>query len=296
MKIQKSKYLVGNLLSAAMLISGSVFAAAGGNGGTPLPPQDIGMSITVDKSIIQGGLVHDEDGNIVYDKVGNVRFQYTGTVYSVETSDVDGTLKKLSDEPIGTIIGEAAFPPQFVALSAGVNGLMYQMEQGTWDGTMPQMPSVVRWTCNHCDMTVAGTRYVSIVDVLDQTDANGDPNPLYNPQMADAFDAGLTDGSAGALESMRLEGRAFTGFGPTTFNVASRTMGVRMAGCSALVAISGPKAGQIGTLCMNSTAEFNVSAAIPVMDGGQLIGFEPTSDITANGSSNCVTVMQPMAQ
>jgi len=296
MKLQKSNYLVGSLLSAALLVSGSVFAAAGGNGGTPLPPQDLGMTITVDKSLIHGSLAHDKDGNLIYDKVGNARFQYSGTIYSIETSDLDGSLVKMSDEPIGDITGEAAFPPEFVALSAGVNGLMQQMADGTWDGTMPQMPSVVRWTCNHCDMTVAGTRYVSIVDVLDATDANGDPNPLYNPQMAAALDIGLSDGSVGALDTMRMEGRAFTGFGPTSFDVATRTMGVRMAGCSALVAISGPNAGKIGTLCMNATATFNVSAAIPVISNGKVVGYEPNSAISADGSSNCVTVLQPIAQ
>ena len=296
MKHQKSKYIASSLLSVAILVSSNAFAAKGGNGGTPLPPQDNGMSITIDKSLIHGSLAHDEDGNLIYDKAGNARFQYTGTIYSIETNDEDGSLKKMSDEPIGEITGEAAFPPQFVALSAGVNGLMQQMADGTWDGIMPQMPSVVRWTCNHCDMTVAGTRYVSIVDVLDATDANGDPNPLYNPQMAAAFDAGLMDGAVGALDTMRMEGRAFTGFGPTSFDVETRTMGVRMAGCSALVAISGPSAGKIGTLCMNATATFNVSAAIPVISNGQLVGYEPNSAISADGSSNCVTVMQPMAQ
>jgi len=297
MKLQKSKYVVSSLLTAALLVSGTAFAAKGGSGGTPLPPQDLGMSITIDKSLIHGSLAHDDDGNLLFDKHGYARFQYTGTIYSIETNDVDGSLVKMSDEPIGEITGEAAFPPDFVALSAGVNGLMQQMVDGTWNGIMPKMPSVVPWTCNHCDMTVAGTRYISIVDALDETDANGDPNPYYSSDLAAAFNAGLMDGAAGALANLGMEGRAFTAFGPTSFDPVARTMGVRMGGCSALIAVSGPNAGKIGTLCMNATATFNVSAAIPVMnDKGELVGFEPNSAISADGSSNCVTVMQPMPQ
>jgi len=291
MKIHTRKYLAASLLSAALLISVSAFAD---EEGTPLPPQDLGMTITIDKSLIHGSLAHDADGNLLYDKAGNARFQYSGTIYAVKTNQRDGSLVRLSKDPIGDITGEAAFPPEFVALSAGANGIMQQIADGTFDGIMPQMPSVVRWTCNHCDMTIAGTRYLSIVDVLDPTDANGDPNPFYNPQVAAAFDASLTDGAVGALNSMRMEGRAFTGFGPTTFDVATRTMGIRMAGCSALVAVSGPNAGKIGALCMNAIATFDVHAAIPIIKHGQVVGYEPTSAISADGSSNCVTVMQPL--
>ena len=293
MKNRISKILVGGMLSALLLASSAAFADEN-HMGTPLPPQDLGMTITVDKSLIHGSLAHDADGNLLYDKAGNSRFQYTGKIYAVRTNDEDGSLISLSDDPIGQISGEAAFPTEFVALSAGANGIMQQIADGTWDGIMPKMPSVVRWTCNHCDMTVAGTRYVSIVDVLDPTDANGDPNPLYDPQLAAAFDAGLTDGAVGALNTMRMEGRAFTGFGPTTFDVATRTMGIRMAGCSALVAISGPNAGKIGALCMNAIATFDVHAAIPIINDGQLVGYDPKSAISADGSSNCVTVMQPL--
>jgi hypothetical protein len=295
MEIQQLKYLIAGLLSVALLGSSNAFADDDIEG-TALPPQDLGMTITIDKSLIHGSLAHDTDGNLLYDKAGNARFQYSGTIYAVQTDRKDGSLKLLSKDPIGDITGEAAFPKEFVALSAGVNGLMQQMADGTWDGIMPKMPSVVRWTCNHCDMTVAGTRYVSIVDVLDPTDANDDPNPLYNPQFAAAFDASLLDGAVGALDTMRMEGRAFTGFGPTSFDVATRTMGIRMAGCSALVAVSGPNAGKIGTLCMNAIATFDVHAAFPVIENGQQVGYDPKSAISADGSSNCVTVMQPLAQ
>jgi hypothetical protein len=65
-----------------------------------------------------------------------------------------------------------------------------------------------------------------------------------------------------------------------------------MAGCSALVAISGSQAGKMGTLCMNSTATFDVSGAKATFDSsGNQTGYEPGSTISATGSSNCITVL-----
>jgi hypothetical protein len=279
-----SKVVISSLMSAAVLASGSVYAA--GKGGTPLPAIDSVVSTTFDKSVIHGSLAHKPDGTLAYDKAGNARFVYTGKIYSVETDDETGDLSKMSDDPIGDISGEAAFPKDFVILSTAVNVIMDQMMAGTFTGPMPPMPSVIPWTCNHCDMTVAGTRYVSIVDVLDED------SPFYNQDMADKFDAGLMDGSAGALDNMRMKGRAFTGLTPASFDPSTKTMGVRMAGCSALVAISGPKAGKMGTLCMNATAVFDVSKtkAIGAYPNGFPI-YDETSDISAEGSSNCVTVL-----
>jgi len=90
---------------------------------------------------------------------------------------------------------------------------------------------------------------------------------------------------------MRMHGRAFTGLTPATFDPATRTMGIRMAGCSALVAISGPNAGKMGALCMNATAVFDVSGTKATgMDSGWPI-YDETSQISAEGSSNCVTVL-----
>ena len=285
-----SKIVMGSLMSTSLLASVAAVADV------PLPPQDSFVTTVVDKSVIHGSLAHDTDGNLIYDKHGNARFQYSGTIYSIDTNSRTGELTEM-ERKIGDITGEAAFPPQFVALSAGVNALMQSMVDGTWDGTMPQMPSVVPWTCNHCDMTAGGTHYISIVDALDKTLSDGTtPNPNYNiGGIADSFNAGLIDGADGALNSMRMDGRAFTGFGPASFDPVARTMSVRMAGCSALVAIDGPNAGKIGTLCMNATATFNVSGAIAQFDAsGNLTGYEPTSSISADGSSNCITVLQPV--
>jgi len=250
-----------------------------------LTPQDAMVTTVYDKSVINGSLAQDASGNLVYDKHGNARFVYTGVIYPVQTDAATGELKAIGGA-IGNIEGEAAFPKDFVAMSAGVNALMQSMTDGTWDGTMPKMPSVVPWTCNHCYMNVAGTTYVSIVDVLDPD------SPMYNAAMASKLDAGLLDGATGALNNLGMDGRAFTGLTPASFDPATRTMSVRMAGCSALVAINGPHAGKVGTLCMNSTATFNVSNAVATFDtSGHQTGYTATSQITANGSSNCVTVL-----
>jgi hypothetical protein len=276
-----SKMVMGGLVSASLLVSVTAFADDHDHG-IPLPPQDSMVTTIIDKSVIHGSLAHDADGNLIYDNAGNARFQYSGKIYSVETNRYTGELKEL-EKQIGDITGEAAFPKDFVALSAGVNALMQSMIDGSWDGTMPQMPSIVPWTCNHCLMTAGGTTYVSIVDVLDPA------NPYYSPEMAAKFDAGLLDGASGAFDSMRMKGRAFTGLTPASFDPVTRTMSVRMAGCSALVAIAGPLAGKVGTLCMNATATFDVSGAIVSVTSGT--GYEASSAISADGSSNCITVM-----
>ncbi len=285
-RIVRSKIVLGALLPASLLIGGVVNGAA--LAGIPLPPQDALVTTIIDKSVIHGSLAHDPEGNLVYDKAGNARFQYTGKIFSVDTNARTGELTAM-EKPIGRIEGEAAFPKEFVALSAGVNALMDAMMNGTWDGTMPQMPSVVPWTCNHCYMTAGGTTYVSIVDVLDQD------SEFYNADLAAKLDAALIDGAAGALDSMRMQGRAFTGLTPASFDAVTRTMSVRMAGCSALVAIDGTLAGQVGTLCMNATATFDVSGAIATFDLSATpptqTGYVPTSTISADGSSNCITVM-----
>jgi hypothetical protein len=267
---------VGGVLSGAALAD------------VPLPPQDSMVTTIIDKSVIHGSLAHDDNGNLIYDNAGNARFQYTGKIYSLDTNKVTGELTEM-ERRIGKITGEAAFPPEFVALSAGVNALMQSMQDGTWDGTMPKMPSIVPWTCNHCYMTAGGTTYVSIVDALDPN------NPNYDADLAKKLDASLIDGAAGAFDSMRMKGRAFTGLTPASFDPVTRTMSVRIAGCSALVAIHGPLAGKVGTLCMNATATFDVSGAIATFDfttsPPAQTGYEPASAISADGSSNCITVM-----
>jgi hypothetical protein len=257
------------------------------------------VSTVFDKSVIHGSLAHDANGNLLYDNAGNSRFVYTGKIYAVETDNATGDLSKMSDDPIGEISGEAAFPKMFVTLSTAVNGIMQQMVDGTFDGNMPKMPSVIPWTCNHCDMTAGGTHYVSIVDVLDPD------SKYYNSDIEAAFNKGvfgfdkdgnMINGAAAVFNDTRMKGRAFTAFGPASFDPATRTMGIRMAGCSALVAVDGPLAGKIGTLCMNATAVFNVSKtkATGIDPNTQMPIYDETSDISADGSSNCVTVLQPM--
>lgn len=291
-KKNHSKVFLGSLLSASIMAC-AMFSTSASAGN--LTPQDSMVTTTFDKSVINGSLLHDASGNLIYDKHGNARFSYTGQIYAVQTDASNGQLSAIGGQ-IGSITGEAAFPKQFVAMTAGINSYMQAYLAAVAAGTTPpqmgQMPSIVPWTCNHCVMTVGGSTYISIVDAIDPYESDGvTPNPYYSQDMADKLDAALTDGATGALASMRMDGRAFTGVGPASFDPVARTVSVRMAGCSALAAISGPEAGKIGTLCMNATATFNVSDA--VMSSTDPNGYAPGSQITANGSSNCVTVMQP---
>jgi len=286
-----SKVVMGSLLSATILVSMN----ANANGGDDLTPQDALVTTIIDKSVIHGELAHDDQGNLIYDTKGYARFQYTGKIYSVETNRTTGELKEMEDQ-IGEITGEAAFPKEFVGLSAAVNAMM----SGIWTDPMPAFPPVVPWTCNHCEMTVNGTKYVSIVDVLNPKLADGvTENPYFNIYgIADNFNGGVDGGATAALATMGMDGRAFTGLTPASFDPVTKTMSVRMAGCSALVAIEGPNTGKMGSLCMNSTATFNVSEAKAVFseEGHHMVGYEPTSTITADGTSNCVTVLHTPLQ
>lgn len=277
-----SKAFIWFLAAAVMLASASAVSADDSDDDNGLTLQDSFVTTIINKSVIHGSLLKDSSGNLLYDSVGYVRFAYSGDIYSVKTDKKTGELKALK-EKIGTIQGEAAFPPDFVALSAGVNALMDAIMAGQ-TVTFPKMPPVVPWTCNKCYMVVGDSTYVSIVDALDPVSGN--------PDMINQFNEALIGGAAGARESMRLQGRAFTGITPASFDPATKTMSVRMAGCSAVVGISGSQAGKLGTLCLNSTATFNVSGAIPVFNSsGELIGYEPNSQITADGTSNCTTVL-----
>ncbi|WP_455220608.1 hypothetical protein [Kaarinaea lacus] len=282
-KISFKKVVKGGFLSMALLIGVSA------NASDKLTPQDALVTTIVDKSVISGSLAKDAEGKLVYDAVGNARFQYTGKIYSLKTDINSGELSKLGKE-IGSITGEAAFPKEFVALSAAVNEMM----SGNWTDPMPKFPPVVPWTCNHCEMIVNGSKYISIVDALSPTLPDGvTENPYYNiGGIADNFDGGIDGGAAAAFATMGMDGRAFTGVTPASFDPATKTMSVRMAGCSAVIAIEGPHAGKMGTLCMNSTATFDVSGAYGVFDSDHhMVGYEPNSNISASGSSNCVTVL-----
>jgi hypothetical protein len=151
--------------------------------------------------------------------------------------------------PTGTVAGQAAFPFEFAELAMGV----YAWQQGY--GSMPEMPNVIRWTLNDITIVEAGTTYQPI---------NG--------------------------EGLTLEGRAFTGLGPAEMGqISASSLSVRMGGCFAVQAVSGPHAGKIGTYCLNSTFTFDLSS-INLSD-------PMASTLNGTGTSNCWTVLhQPMAQ
>lgn len=268
--------------NVASLVAGAVIALFGASSTAiadgRLTPQDRMTTTIIDKSVISGSVEHDANGDLTFDAAGNVKFNYTGDIYSIETNSRTGELKEL-DQKIGTIEGQAAFPYSFVMMSAGMNAVM--SGQMTMDQLMTMfggMPPVVPWTCNHCKMVVGDSTYVSIVDALD---------PQYgSPELIAKFNAMLNGGAAGAVDSMRLDGRAFTGQTPVSFDPATKTMSLSMAGCSTVVGVSGTNAGMIGTLCLNSTTTFNVGGAIADQNFNIV-----SSIITAIGTSNCVTVL-----
>lgn len=268
--------------SIASLVAGAVVAVfvphMNAVAGDNLTAQDRMVKTIIDKSVISGSVEHDSNGDLTFDANGNVKFNYTGNIYSIETNRHTGELKEIDDK-IGTIEGQAAFPFDFVVMSAGMNAVMngaITMEQLM--SMVGGMPPVVPWTCNHCKMVVGDTTYVSIVDALD---------PQYgSPEMIAKFDAMLQGGAANAIDTMRLQGRAFTGQTPVSFDPTTKTMSLSMAGCSTVVGVSGTNAGMIGTLCLNSTSTFDVSGA-QFDENFNLV----STNITAKGTSNCVTVL-----
>ena len=87
----------------------------------------------------------------------------------------------------------------------------------------------------------------------------------------------------------RLEGRAFTGFGPVEIGQLlngpnGMSMSVRMGGCIAMKAVSGPHTGKIGTQCLNGTFTFDLS--------GIDLGNPMASTLNGTGTSNCWMVLQ----
>lgn len=272
--------ITGTVLAASLGMSSLVIAG-------DLTPQDLMVKTIFDKSIISGEVEHDANGNLVidnsFDDGPHVNFKYTGQVVSVDTDKDTGELVDMG-KPIGTIEGTASFPINFVYMSAGMNAVMNgQMSMAQLMGKFGGMPPVVKWTCNHCKMVVGDTTYVSIVDALA-------PNDPYG--MNGMFESMIAGGVDNAIDSMRLDGRAFTGQTPVSFDPATKTMSLSMAGCSAVVGVPnddgtmGSNTGMIGTLCMNSTATFDVSGAV-ADENFNLI----STEITATGSSNCTTVL-----
>ncbi|MCK4586907.1 MAG: hypothetical protein KAU29_06175, partial [Gammaproteobacteria bacterium] len=259
--------------------------------------QDKMVKTIFDKSVISGTIRKDTDGNMVIhpgkDGVINpdhsdpasddqLLFDYTGDIFSVKTDEETGELIKMR-EKIGFIEGTAAFPVSFAYLSAGFKAIMDLLEAGHTLGEamgmvgITALPPVLDWTCNHCEMTIGDSTYVNIVDALDPV--NG------NPDMIAKYDVMIAGGSANALDSMRLNARAFLGLTPASMDPIAKTMSIRMAGCSAIVGVSGPNAGMLGTLCLNTTATFDVSGTSTVTPAHN------GSTINGSGSSNCVTVL-----
>lgn len=284
------KFVVENKKGFISFVTSTVFAASLGvsslvvAGEDDLTVQDQMVTTIIDKSVIAGEIRKDASGNMIVDEKGMLSFDYTGDVFSIETNRETGELKEMGDK-IGTIKGTAAFPTGFAELSMGMKVVMDLIESGyTFKqalGMLPGfkgMPPVIPWTCNSCEMVIGDTTYVSLVNALDPV--NGDP------MMIGLFDAMIDGGAAATLEATRLDGRAFTSLTPASFDPFNKTMSVRMAGCSAIVGVEGPNAGKMGTLCLNSTATFNISQ---IDYSGNI--FENGSGISAEGTSNCVTVL-----
>ena len=267
-------------IAATALVLGMGFSAGSfaGNGhgqdkDKSLPPIDDFVKTIFDKSIIAGNITG-------VDSTGKYTFDYNGDVFSVKTDDDSGTLTGL-DEKLGTIEGQAAFPQAFVDMATGMKAYLATCTPTGCTGDMPAIPPSMDWTCNKCKMVIGDNVYVSIVD------AAKDPNfaHMLNTNFPN-------DGADGFVEATRMEGRAFTGLGPVEIGgilngSAGMSMSVRMAGCSAVVAVAGPDGPQfddggnmidppmMGTLCLNGTFTFDLNSP----------------SVAGTGSSNCVTVL-----
>ena len=294
-------------IAATALVLGMGFSAGSfadddddDNDKLKLAPQDALVKTIFDKSVLSGEIRRDGSGDMVIDPGPNgvvdalspfdpanddrLLFDYTGDIYSIETDEDTGELKEM-DEKIGTIEGTAAFPVSFAYLSGGFKAIMdllvagYDLPTAMGMVGVTQLPPVLEWTCNHCKMEIAGNTYVNIVDALTPG------NPYYSAAMAEKFDGMLMGGAAAGMDSMRLSAKAYLGLTPASIDPFAKTMAIRMAGCSAIVGVAGSDAGMMGTLCLNSTATFNVSGTNPAapITGG--------STITGSGTSNCVTVL-----
>jgi hypothetical protein len=263
-------------MTVSVLAIGVSYGTIGLADGARLPPIDSYLTTMVEKSVVAGSIRKDVvTGMIVMDNDMNVMFDYTGKVYSVRTNEHTGVITSLGDA-IGTIQGTAKFPLAFaqaaIAAKAALMGL----------GPMPMMPAVIPWTCATCTLVVAGTTYRSVVDR---------PDLIPGASQMDA--ASL----AGTVDAMKMQGRAFTGLTPVEVGslIASNSLSVRMAGCSALVAASGPNAGKVGTLCLNGTFSFDLSGVLlPTSPTDMMTPM--TSTITGTGTSNCTTVLHKPLQ
>jgi hypothetical protein len=250
-----------NCIAITALVAGvglnTAVSAGGYTGGAALPPVDSLLTTMFDKSVIAGSIAKGADGTLAFDPAGNLMFNYSGKVYSVDTSARNGKLTGLEKQD-GTVEGQAAFPMSFAQMAMGMKAYL--------DGVGPlpsDLPPVIDWTCNHCNLVIGDSTYQSIVDVA-----------MFSPA---------------ATEAMRMKGRAFTGLGPVEVGqLSAQSMSVRMAGCSAVVGVAGPDAGKVGTLCLNGTFTFDLS--------GINLANPMTSNLVGTGTSNCIIVMhKPLA-
>ena len=247
-KFQAGKTFLASAALAVPLSFGGIAQAA--NLIQPLSGVDTLLTTIVTKSKISGSLEKNEYGNLAMDANGNFKFNFSGKVYYPLTNPLNGQLMATSG-PSGTVSGQAAFPMEFAMLAINVFGWL---QNGADPAQMPAIPAKINWTMNDLTIVQAGTTY----------------RPIES--------AGLG-----------LEGRAFTGLGPVEIGQLlngsnGMSMSVRMGGCIAMQAVSGPNAGKIGTQCLNGTFTFDLS--------GIDLTNPMASTLNGTGTSNCWMVLQ----
>jgi len=217
-----SKNTIAIALISSLGFAGTTYA------GSPIQPLtgiDTLVTTIVTKSKIAGSLEKNADGTLAMDANYNFKFNFSGPVYFPVANPKNGQLMGTSG-PIGTVSGQAAFPPDFAMLAFNVYGWLMSGADPT---QMPAIPSKINWTLNDLTVVVDGTTY----------------RPIANAEMA-------------------LDGRAFTGLGPVEIGqllngTNGLSMSVRTGGCMAVQGVSGPNAGKIGTQCLNGTFTFDLS-------------------------------------
>ena len=244
-KVKKS-FLASAVLAATFAFGGTAQAASPIQ---PLSGVDTLLTTIATKSKITGTLEKDANGMLVMDANG-FKFNFSGNVYTPVINGFNGTLMGTSG-PTGTVSGQASFPPAFAQLAMQVYGWL---QSGADPANMPAIPSKIDWSMNDLTIVHAGTTY----------------RPVANPDLG-------------------MQARAFTGLGPVEIGQIlngpnGMSMSVRMGGCIAMQAVSGPHAGKIGTQCLNGTFTFDLS--------GIDLANPMASTLNGTGTSNCWMVLQ----